>query len=179
MSTGSKKKRRIDRVTSLELPPGVWGNLWGHLRRGHVLVRLSLCALTALLLWAITQGWAPPLPYHWGEVPPRDIVARTQFERPDPEATRKAQEQAHSLAIATYDQNPALLDQLRAKLENDVTELAGAKSLADVDDLWEAFRLPLAVGTPEPTEEERGQQYERFKEALSTEGALEAFKTSL
>jgi hypothetical protein len=83
MSTGSKKKRRIDRVTSVELPPGVLGNLWGHLRRGHVLVRLALCAITALLLWGITRGWAPALPYHRGDVPRRDIVARTQFERED------------------------------------------------------------------------------------------------
>ena len=47
MSTGSKKKRRVDRVTSLEMPPGVWGHLWDHLRSGHVLVRLALCALAA------------------------------------------------------------------------------------------------------------------------------------
>jgi putative nucleotidyltransferase with HDIG domain len=179
MSTGSKKKRRIDRVTSLELPPGVWGNLWGYLRRGEVLIRLGLCALTALLLWAITQGWAPPLPYRLGDVPARDIVARTQFEREDPEATRKAREQARSLAIAIYDQDPAQLEQLRAKLENAVTQLVAAKSLAEVDPLWNAFALPLAEGTPEPTAEERAAQYESFKQALSAEGALDEFKRSL
>src|SRR3954466_7580764 len=150
MSTGSKKKRRIDRVTSVELPPGVLGNLWGQLRRGHVLVRLALCAITALLLWSITRGWSPPLPYHWGDVPRRDIVARTQFERVDPKATEKARDLARSLAIATYDHDPAPLDQVRAKLENDVTEIVAAKSLADVNKLWDTFRLPLAEGTPQP-----------------------------
>jgi cyclic-di-AMP phosphodiesterase PgpH len=179
MSTGSKKKRRIDRVTALELPPGLWGNLWGKLRRGDVLVRIGLCAVTALALWVITQGWAPPLPYHWGDVPSRDIVARTQFERDDPEATRKAQEQARSLAIAIYDHDSAQLDQLRAKLENAVSQLVAEKPLAEVDDLWDEFRLPLAEGTPEPTIEEREQQFQRFKEALSAERALDAFKIAL
>ena len=179
MSTGSKKKRRIDRVTSLELPPGVWGNLWGYLRRGDVLIRLGLCALTAVLLWGITQGWSPPQPYRLGDVPARDIVARTQFEREDREATRKAREQARSLAIAVYDQDPAQLEQLRAKLENAVTQLVAAKSLVEVDELWDTFALPLAEGTPEPTTEEREQQYQRFKETLTAEGALEKFKLSL
>ena len=151
MSTGSKKKRRIDRVTSVELPPGVLGNLVGQLRRGDVLVRLALCAITALLLWGVTRGWAPALPYHRGDVPRRDIVARTQFEREDPEETRKARELARSLAIATYDQDPAPLEQLRAQIENEATELVSAKSLAKVDKLWDAYRLPLAEGTPKPT----------------------------
>ena len=179
MSTGSKKKRRIDRVTSVELPPGVLGHLWGHLRRGHVLVRLAMCALAAVILWAITQGWAPPQPYHRGDVPSRNIVARTQFEREDPEATRKAQDEARSLAIATYDQDPSRLEQLRAKLENEVTELVAAKSLAKVDKLWDSYRLPLAEGTPKPTPQEREQQYQKFREALSAEGALDKFKTAL
>ena len=179
MSTGSKKKRRIDRVTSVELPPGVLGNLWGQLRRGHVLVRLALCAITAIMLWSITRGWAPPLPYHWGDVPRRDIVARTQFERVDPKATEKARDLARSLAVATYDHDPAPLEQLRAKLENDVTEIVAAKSLADVDKLWNTFRLPLAEGTPEPTPAEREQQYQKFHDALAAEGALDKFKTAL
>ncbi len=180
MSTGSKKKRRIDRVTSVELPPGVLGNLWGHLRRGHVLVRLALCALTALLLWGITRGWAPPPPpYHWGDAPPRDIVARTEFKLEDPEATEKAQDLARSLAIATYDHDPASLEQRRAKVENEVTELLAAKSLEDVADLWNAYRLPLAQGTPEPTEEERKQQFQQFRDALSAAGVLDLFKNAL
>src|SRR3954468_13845078 len=179
MSTGSKKKRRIDRVTSVELPPGVLGNLAGQLRRGHVLVRLALCAITAVLLWGVTRGWAPPLPYHRGDVPRRDIVSRTQFEREDPEATRKAQELARSLAIATYDQDPASLEQLRAQLENEVTELVAAKSLSKVDKLWEAYQLQFAAGTPKPTPKEREQQYQKFRETLSAEGALDKFKVAL
>jgi putative nucleotidyltransferase with HDIG domain len=179
MSTGSKKKRRIDRVTSVELPPGLFGNLWSQLRRGHVLVRLSLCATTAVLLWSITRGWAPPMPYHWGDVPQRDIVARTEFERENPEKTKEERKLARSLAIATYDHNPAELEQLRAKIENEVTGLAGAKSFADADAMWNSYRLPLAEGTPEPTAAEREQQFQKFHEALSAEGALDKFKTAL
>ena len=179
MSTGSKKKRRIDRVTSLEMPPGIWGNLWGNLRRGYVLVRLALCALAAVALWLVTTGWAPPMPYHWGEVPPRDIVARTQFERLDEEATRKAREDARRYAIAIYDHNPAPLEQLRAKVENDVTQIVAAKSYDEAKEIWDQFRLNLADGTPQPTDEERRQRFQKFRDELAKEGALDAFKISL
>ena len=179
MSTGSKKKRRIDRVTSVELPPGVFGNLLGQLRRGHVLVRLALCGVTAVILWGITRGWAPPLPYHFGDAPRRDIVARTEFKREDAKATEKERESARRTAVATYDHDPAQLEQIRAKLENDVTEIVAAKSLADVNALWDTFKLPLAEGTPQPTETEREQQYQKFHDALAAEGALDKFKTAL
>jgi putative nucleotidyltransferase with HDIG domain len=144
-----------------------------------VLVRLALCAITAVLLWGVTRGWAPALPYHRGDVPRRDIVARTQFEREDPEETRKARELARSLVIATYDQDPASLEQLRAQVENEVTELVAAKSLAKVDKLWNSYRLPLAEGTPKPTPKEREQQYQKFRETLLAEGALDKFKAAL
>jgi putative nucleotidyltransferase with HDIG domain len=179
MSTGSKKKRRIDRVTSVELPPGVFGNIWGHLRRGHVLVRLALCAFTAMLLWALTRGWAPPMPYHRGDVPRRDIVARTLFERDDLDATRKARDEARRLTIATYEQDPARLEQLRAKIENEVTELVGAKSFDKVVKQWNAYQLALAKGTPEPTDQERQQQYQKFRDALAAKGELDKFKAAL
>jgi putative nucleotidyltransferase with HDIG domain len=180
MSTGSKKKRRIDRVTSVELPPGVLGNIWGHLRRGHVLVRLALCAITAMMLWAITRGWAPPpMPYHKGDVPKRDIVARTQFARYDPVATEKAREEARRLVIATYKQDSTALKQLRAKVENEIAELVAAKSLRDVHKLWDLYKLPLAEGTPKPTDQERLDQFKKFREALLTEGARSKFKAAL
>jgi putative nucleotidyltransferase with HDIG domain len=180
MSTGSKKKRRIDRVTSVELPPGVLGNLWGHLRRGHVLVRLALCTVAALVLWAVTRGWAPPPPpYLPGDVVQRDIVARTEFKRADPEATAKAKDLARSLTVATYNHDPSRLEQLRAKVENEVTELLAAESPDQVQALWNQYRLPLAPGTPEPTNDEVNQRFQKFRETLSAEGALESFKNSL
>jgi cyclic-di-AMP phosphodiesterase PgpH len=151
MSTGSKKKRRIDRVTSVELPPGVLGNLWGQLRRGHVLVRIALCAITALLLWSITRGWAPPMPYHWGDVPQRDIVARTEFALEDERKTEDARKEARRLAIATYDHDPAQLDQLRAKVENDVTAIVAAKSLADVDKICSRLKARWRNSKPRST----------------------------
>jgi len=179
MSTGSKKKRRIDRVTSVELPPGVLGNLWGHLRRGHVLVRLALCAVTALVLWAVTRGWAPaPPPYLKGDVTQRDIVARTEFKRADPEATTKAKDLARSLAIATYDHDPSRVEQLRAKVENEVTELLVVETPETVAALWNQYRLPLAEGTPQPTEEERKQRFQKLRETLTAEGALDSFKNA-
>src|SRR3990170_7153572 len=179
MSAGSKKRTRSERVASVELPPGLWGNLRIHLRRGHVLVRLAICAVAAIALWAVTQGWVPPQSFHLGDMPERDVTARTQFEKYDEQATNEAREQARKLAVAVYDQDPTPLVQLRAKLENDVSQLVAAEDLSEVDVLWREFEPPLAEGTPAPTEEERRQQFEPFREALKAEGAVEAFKTAL
>jgi len=179
MSTGSKKRTRSERVAAVELPPGLWGNLRMHLRRGHVLVRLAMCAVAAIVLWAITQGWVPPQPYHLGDIPQRDVTARTQFRKYDEKATNEAREQERKLAVAVYNQDPTPLVQLRAKLENDVSQLVAADDLSKVEALWSEFEPQLAEGTPQPTQEERRQQFERFREALKAEGSLEAFKTSL
>src|SRR4029079_330474 len=70
-------------------------------------------------------------------------------------------------------------EQLRAQIENEVTELVAAKSLPKVDKLWESFQLQFAEGTPKPTSKEREQQYQKFRESLSAEGVLDKFKTAL
>jgi cyclic-di-AMP phosphodiesterase PgpH len=179
MSTGSKKRTRIDRVASVELPPGMWGLLRRHLRRGHVLVRLAICAVAALALWGITRGWAPPQRYHLGDVPERDVTARVAFEQLDLQATEDARTQARKLAVAIYEQDPTPLDQLQAKLVNEVSQLVAADDLKTVSAVWDEFRLPLAEGTPEPTAEERQQQFAKFREALTGEGVLDAFKATI
>jgi putative nucleotidyltransferase with HDIG domain len=179
MSTGSKKKRRIERASSLELPPGFWGNLWAHLRSGHVLVRISLCALTAMVLLVVTRGWAPPLAYRQGDVPPRDVVVRTPFEKIDEDATRKARDLARQNAYAVYDQDPSLIEQRRGQLENEVNQLVQATNYDDVIGLWARFQPLLAAGTPPPSEDEIKQQYQKFKDALSGQGALDAYRKAL
>jgi cyclic-di-AMP phosphodiesterase PgpH len=179
MSTGSKKRTRIDRVQGVELPPGVWGHVRQHLRRGHVLVRLALCAIAAITLWGVTRGWAPPQRFHIGDVPERDVTARVSFDQLDVQATEDARKQARKLAVAIYEQDPQPLEQLQAKLVNDVSQLVATDDLKTVSAVWDEFRLPLAEGTPEPTPEERQQQFTKFREALTGEGALDAFKATI
>ena len=40
------------------------------------------------------RGWDPPFAYRTGYTPPRDIVARVPFSKPNPGATASAREQA-------------------------------------------------------------------------------------
>ncbi len=176
MSTGTQKRTRQQRVASVELPPGVWGTLLGNLRRGHVVLRLALCALAALFLWAFTHGWDPPFHYQLGEMPDRNVVARIDFAQPDPLATADARDRARRLAVAVYDQDPEPLIQLRAQLRNEISSLLTAESLEEVNqELWQSFQAPLAAGTPDPTDQQRAEQFQRFREAFTEENALDTF----
>ena len=180
MSNGNQKRTRQQRVATVELPPGVWGKFVGQLRRGSILLRLALCALVALFLWAFTQGWDPPFTYRQGEIPQRDIVARIDFEQPDFEATSKARQRARDLALAVYDQDPEPLVQLRAHLRSEITKILAAEKIEDVDPtIWAEFEPPLAAGTPDPTEEQRQEQFLRFREAFAEENALEVFSEKM
>ncbi|MEM8866161.1 MAG: HDIG domain-containing metalloprotein [Planctomycetota bacterium] len=180
MSTGNQKRNRGRRVTTFELPPGRWATLLGQLRRGGVVLRLLMCTATALALWAMTQGWNPPREFRPDRIPVRDVIARTYFEQPDDEALQEARRDARRLAIAVYDQDAAPLQQLEAELLNDINQLIAAEEFSEVDlAMWEAFSPPLAEGTPQPTVEEQAEQFDRFRTALTAEGASERFKLTL
>ncbi len=167
MSTATPKKTRSDRVASVELPPGRFEALARNLQRGPVLLRLAICALVALVLWAATGGWAPPLDHHFGEIPHRDVVARTNFSVVNEEATAKARQQAMDTATAVYDQDPQPMVELKARVLNELAQIAGAESLEDVDpQIWDSYQPDLAEGTPEPTDAERAKQFDLFKQAL-------------
>jgi putative nucleotidyltransferase with HDIG domain len=158
----------------------MWKSLWANIQRGSVLLRLALCALAALFLWAFTRSWDPPFNYRVGEIPRRNLVARFDFKQIDQVATTKAREDARQLAIAEYDQNPELLVQLRAQLQSDIAKLLSADSLEKVDAaLWQQFQPPRAAATPDPTPQELKDQFTAFREAFAAEKSLDAFAEKL
>lgn len=180
MSQIPKKRTRQQRVATVELPPGFWGNLLHQLQRGAVIVRIALCALVAIILLVLTRGWDPPFRFRLNQVPDRDIVAQVDFEQLDQEATKEARSRARTLTVAVYDQDPVPLEQLRAQLKLDISKLLSAESFDEVDKkLWQAFQPPLAEGTPDPTLEEQQEQFKRFHAAFSTETDLENFSSKL
>jgi len=81
MSMG-RKKRRSDRVAPLDLPPGQMARLFGALRHREVLVRLAMCLLSILALWAVTKAWDPPFWYRVGYTPVHDLQSRVAFRCP-------------------------------------------------------------------------------------------------
>jgi putative nucleotidyltransferase with HDIG domain len=180
MSLGSPKRTRQQRVAAVELPPGLWKSLWTSLQRGAVVLRLAICAVAALFLLAFTGAWDPPFNHRLGEIPRRDLIARVNFEQPDPVATDRAQDEARRLAIAEYDQNPEALAQLRGQLVGDITKIVTAESLDQADvDVWKRFQPQPAPGTPELTPQEQAEQFKRFREAFAADDAVDVFEEKL
>lgn len=180
MLPGGPKKTRSERVAAVALPPRLFSRMLDALRRGDVLVRLGLCALTAIILAVATRGWAPPLAYRKGDVPQRDVLAHIGFEKIDPAATREARDRARSLALSVYDQDLAPLEQLQAKLQNTLTKAVGVASVEEFGwNEWAAFEPVLAPGTPQPSKEDREKQFQRLQEQLTGEGNLEKYKKAI
>ncbi|MEN0111321.1 MAG: HDIG domain-containing metalloprotein [Planctomycetota bacterium] len=180
MPSTPPKRTRSQRVATVELPPGRLASVVSQLRRGSVAARLTLAALAVGALLAMTRGWTPPSEFDVGDVPMRDVTARVEFRVPDADRTRDARERARRYAVAVYDNDPMPLTQLAANVRNEVTRLVGAESFDDIDPaLWDLYRPPPAEGTPAPTEEELRADFDRFRDALATDEALDAFGRGL
>jgi putative nucleotidyltransferase with HDIG domain len=154
-------RRRQRRGASVDAPQGFFGGLLEQLSRTEVLGRLGLCVTAAAVLLVLLQGWNEPFAYRSGSVPPRGIVSRVDFERPDIEGTRDAQQRAAARVRVVYAQDKAPMVRLRDGLKNRVAEIAAADELARVSrDAWLEFAPetaaalellpPPPVGPPDP-----------------------------
>ena len=133
-------RRRVKRGTSVEGPQGFWGRLVERASRADVLVRLAICLVASAVLMVLLHGWTEPLPFRVGSVPPRGIVARVPFEKPDPERTRAAQERAAAQVRVVYSQDKSPVVRLRDGLKNRVLEIAASETLAAVSrEAWLEF----------------------------------------
>ena len=151
-----RKRKRFERVASLELPPGQWERAWIGLRRRDVLGRIGLALLAAVATCAVIHGWDPPFPYRTGYSPPRNIVATVPFTKADPAATAVAQQRARDQTRYVYVQDAEPLVQLRAKLRNTLVELTAAPTLDKLDPkIWKDFQPPLAEGRSRRTPSSR------------------------
>ncbi|HEX4129002.1 MAG TPA: HDIG domain-containing protein [Pirellulales bacterium] len=184
MSTGQRK--RSSRVAALELPPGRFEQTLETLKRGDVLLRLALCVLTAIALWAVTASWAPPFNFREGDVPNRDITARLAFKQADPLATQEAQRRAASREPVVYRQDAKGLQLLRASLQHALAQVAAANTLDELGmDVWKQFdaTVPPAAGEPaatvkpaDPDPEREEERFQQFRAALGGLAGLAAIE---
>ena len=139
-ATSPQKRRRTRRGASVDAPHGFWGELVARVSRPEVLARLGICAAASLLLVVMLRGWEEPFSFRLGWVPPRGLVSRVAFEKPDPDATRTAQERAAAKVRVVYAQDKAPVVRLRDGLKNRAAELAAAETLSrGVSEAWLEF----------------------------------------
>jgi putative nucleotidyltransferase with HDIG domain len=149
-------RRRARRGGSFDAPPGFLGGLLERVSQADVLVKLALCVGASGALLVLLQGWEEPFPFLPGSVPPRGIVSRVPFERPDAEGTREAQQRAAAKVRVVYAQDKAPIVRLRDGLRNRVAEIAAADTLAKVSrEAWLEFAPDAAaavelLAAPEP-----------------------------
>ncbi len=96
MPFGLRRRKRFERVASLELPPSQWERAWISLRHRDVLGRIALALLAAASLCSVIHGWNPPFRFHTGYTPGRPIVSTVKFTKDDPVATQAKQQQARA-----------------------------------------------------------------------------------
>lgn len=180
MASGTQKRTRSERVAALELPPGAFERALLYCRRGEVLLRLGLCGLTILALWCVTLSWSVPLEYQRDFTPSRNIVAKVDFQKIDLEKTSEARRIAANKVSFVYDHDQDELVQLRAAMQNRALQVAGAKSLADLDKkVWDEFFPAPDSGAPVLTPEEQEQRFQLLHGALSTPEALAKLERSV
>lgn len=80
MSVGTSARSRSARVAAVAASRRRFDERWRRIRHPDVWLRLGLCLLAALIMWAVSGAWNKPFPYRSGYIPPRDVVARSPFE---------------------------------------------------------------------------------------------------
>jgi putative nucleotidyltransferase with HDIG domain len=150
MSYVPSRRFRPHRSNGLALPPGHFARLMETVRRSDVLVRIGLCIAAALAMWLFTKAWAPAFPYRTGYVPPRDIIARVDFEVLDQQETAHLRKQARESAENVYTLDLGPLHQLRQELTNELLRISQADAATDVHPTdWSKFD-PISVPEADP-----------------------------
>ena len=141
-----QNRRRTRRGASVDAPQGFWRMLLDRVSRPEVLARLGVCLGASLLLLVALRGWEEPFAFRLGWVPPRGVVSRVAFERPDPEATLTAQERAAAKVRVVYANDKAPVVRLRDGLKNRAAELAAAEKLGrGIREAWLEFAPEAAA----------------------------------
>ena len=139
MSIASQRRYRPGRG-SFPGARGTLANALAALRRGDVLLRLLLCGIAAVMIWAVTGAWTPPFSYRLGYIPRRDIMTRVDFSVKDENATKEKRDEARRSVVPLYKNDPQPLVQLRQELTDRVSQLVLAETFDKVDkQAWSEF----------------------------------------
>ena len=152
---------------------GTLARVMESLRRPEVLIRLSMCAAAAVVMWLLTGAWEPLFSYRPGYIPPRDLLARVEFQVPDLSATDKLKDEARRSTEAVYINDVEKLDQVRRELSNKLAEILVAESFDKVDKAkWDEFSAKTMGKSDEVLDRKRFEALQSYFSQKGMNGDL-------
>ena len=172
MSQSTNKKRR---ASGIDVQPKRIAKMLEQLRRGDVLLKLIICTVAALLLWACTGAWAPPFAYREGFVPPRDIIARVKFSVEDRNNTELLKARRKREALCIYENRVEELVNTQALLKQNLSQFLVAEDYATLNEaqlsIWKEL---LPENSDEPD-----QLFDAFLALLKTDPELKKVESAV
>lgn len=144
MNGNPSKRTRSERAQSLGTQPPRLRQWLQDFLDLAVWTRLAIAATAALLMLLVCETWKPPFAYRTGFIPPRDMVARADFEVPDISGTQLAQARKRAEVVTYYRNDSQPLNQRRETLKNQLFLILDAASHEQMsaeqrkvfDDFW-------------------------------------------
>lgn len=145
-------------------------------------VRLGLCSLAIVIMWAATGAWNPPFPYEIGYTPSRDISARVEFEFENDTDTNSARAKARGEALYYYSNDVSILDDLRGAALDKVIQIQNVDDYSELEPgVWDEFLAVQddAILDDSAKEIEKENAFNQFRKALAKDVKREKFKQAL
>ncbi len=143
------------------------------LRKPEVIIRLALCAAAAVVMWLLTGAWEPLFSYRPGYIPPRDLLARVEFEVSDFSATDKLKDEARRSSMAVYINDVEKLDQVRRDLSSKLADILVAESFDKVDKAkWDEFSIKAMGKSDEALDRKRFEALQSYFSQKGMSGDL-------
>ncbi|WP_153557507.1 HD family phosphohydrolase [Roseimaritima sediminicola] len=180
MNGNPPKRTRSERAQSLGTQPPRLRQWLHDFFDLAVWTRLSIAAAAALLMLLVCQTWKPPFAYRIGFIPPRDMVARVDFEFPDINGTQLAQARKRAEVVTYYRNDSQPLDQLRETLKNQLFVILDAASHEQMTpeqrQVFEDFWLGDETSDESAS---AAAQFAALKSSLATDSGLTALDAAV
>ncbi|MEM6470942.1 MAG: HDIG domain-containing metalloprotein [Planctomycetota bacterium] len=183
MNGQNKTRTRQERIESLGIPKPKVIQWWIESDKADWAVRIGMAVLAAAGLLMICRAWEPRFAFRSGTIPIRDVIARVNFEVENEIETEALRLQQIRELPVFYRNRVSSLQQLRARLRNELFVMVDAGSLEDMNEeeretLAEFMSSePVSPESATPEQPSAEEQYAAMKAVLAVDEELEKLNT--
>ena len=138
--------RRARQTRVFRPTPSVWEKLTTSLQDYKVLTLLLIALFAVVTLAIAVQSWCSRFSYREGQIVATGVLARVPFEIENVGATLQAKAEAEDNTRPVFVQNNAVWDKLEASFKSDLTLVANAERLGNLEPaVIDAFGLATEI----------------------------------